>query len=38
MAKMLSQYAINILGKKPENIIVPNFSDINSELNEEYDY
>jgi hypothetical protein len=38
MAKMLSNYAINVLGKKPANIVVPNFSDINNELNEEYDY
>jgi len=38
MAKMLSQYAINILGKKPANIIVPKFTDITDELNEEYNF
>ena len=38
MAKMLSQYAINVLWQKPANIVVPNFSDINSELNDEYDF
>lgn len=38
MAKMLSQYAVNVLWQNPANIIVPNFSDINSELNEEYDF
>ena len=38
MAKMLSNYAINVLGKKPANVVVPNFRDINSELNEEYDF
>jgi hypothetical protein len=38
MAKMLSNYAINILGKKPANVVVPNFKDIDSKLNEEYDF
>lgn len=38
MAKMLSQYAINVLWKKPANIIVPKFSDITEGLNTEYDY
>lgn len=38
MAKMLSNYAINILGKKPANVVVPDFKDINSELNDEYDF
>ncbi len=38
MAKMLSQYAINILGKKPANIVVPDFKDITPELDEEYNY
>ena len=38
MAKMLSNYAINVLGKKPENVVVPNFKDMNYELNEEYDF
>lgn len=37
MAKMLSQYAINVLGKTPDtNIEVPNFPDVTPELNEEY--
>ena len=38
MAKMLSNYAINIQGKKPANIIIPNFKDITPELNDEYDF
>ena len=38
MAKMLSKYAINVLWKKPANIVVPNFKDITSELDEEYDF
>jgi hypothetical protein len=37
MAKMLSKYAMNILGKKPANVVVPNFNDITSELDEQYD-
>jgi hypothetical protein len=36
MAKMLSNYATNVLGKKPENIIVPEFPDVSEKLNEEY--
>jgi hypothetical protein len=36
MAKMLSNYAINVLGKKSANIIVPKFPDVSEELNEEY--
>ena len=36
MAKMLSQFAMNVLWKKPSNSIVPTFSDISKELNEEY--
>jgi hypothetical protein len=36
MAKMLSNYAINVLGKKPANTIVPNFPDVSSQLNEDY--
>jgi hypothetical protein len=36
MAKMLSNYAINILGKKPANKVVPKFKDINEKLNEDY--
>ena len=38
MAKMLSQYAINVLWQKPANIIVPNFRDMPKELDDEYDY
>ena len=38
MAKMLSQYAINVLNKKPANIAVPHFLDMNDKLDEEYDY
>ncbi len=36
MAKMLSNYAINILGKKPANKVVPRFPDVSSQLNEDY--
>ena len=36
MAKMLSNYAINILWKKPANIVVPNFKDVSEKLNDEY--
>ena len=36
MAKMLSNYAINVLGKTPANIIVPRFSDVSEKLNEDY--
>ena len=36
MAKMLSNYAINVLGKKPENTIVPKFWDVSEELNNNY--
>ncbi len=36
MAKMLSNYAINVLWKKPTNIVVPNFPDVSSQLNEDY--
>ena len=38
MAKMLSQYAINILGKAPANTIVPDFPDVDDKLNEDYNY
>ena len=38
MAKMLSNYAINVLGKVPANMIVPNFSDITTELDDAYDW
>ena len=37
MAKMLSQYAINVLWKKPANVVVPKFWDVSRELDEEYD-
>lgn len=36
MAKMLSNYAINVLGKEPANTTVPQFSDITEELNDNY--
>ena len=36
MAKMLSNYAINILGKKPANKVVPRFPDVSAQLNEDY--
>lgn len=36
MAKMLSQYAINILWKTPDISRIPNFSDVNSELDNAY--
>ena len=38
MAKMLSQYAMNILWKKPANTVVPNFPDISEKLNEDYNW
>jgi hypothetical protein len=36
MAKMLSQYAINVLGKTPADVEVPEFKDVPAELNEQY--
>ena len=36
MAKMLSQYAINILWKSPDTSKIPNFWDIDSKLDEDY--
>jgi hypothetical protein len=36
MAKMLSNYAINVLGKKPSNVAVPNFPDVTPQLNADY--
>ena len=36
MAKMLSNYAINILGKKPVNKLVPGFPDVSIQLNQDY--
>ena len=37
MAKMLSQYAINVLGKTPADVEVPEFVDVPAELDAEYD-
>ena len=37
MAKMLSQYAINVLGKTPDtSIVVPNFPDVDAKLDADY--
>ena len=36
MAKMLSQYAINVLGKSPADVEVPNFTDVSADLDAEY--
>ena len=36
MAKMLSQYAMNVLWQKPANIIVPKFNDVSDKMNAEY--
>jgi len=36
MAKMLSQYAINVLGKTPADVEVPNFVDVSADLDAEY--
>jgi len=36
MAKMLSQFAINVLGKKPNNSAVPNFTDVSKKLDGDY--
>ena len=36
MAKMLSNYAINVLWKKPANKVVPKFPDIDEKLNKDY--
>ena len=37
MAKMLSQYAINVLGKAPDTTkVVPNFPDVSAELDAQY--
>ncbi len=36
MAKMISNYAINVLWKKPANKVVPKFPDIDEKLNEDY--
>ena len=37
MAKMLSQYAINVLWQKPANLVVPNFNDVTDKQNSDYD-
>ncbi len=37
MAKMLSQYAINVLGKKPDTSRTPNFWDVADSLDKDYD-
>jgi hypothetical protein len=36
MAKMLSQYAINILGRTPDTSRTISFPDVTAELNEQY--
>jgi hypothetical protein len=37
MAKMLSQYAINVLGKTPDTTKeVPNFPDVDAQLDADY--
>ena len=36
MAKMLSQYAINILWQKPDTNKIPNFGDVSQNLDKEY--
>ena len=36
MAKMLSQYAINVLGKTPADVEVPAFVDVSADLDAEY--
>ena len=37
MAKMLSQYAMNVLWQKPANIVTPEFNDVTDKLNSDYD-
>ena len=37
MAKMLSQYAIKVLWKRPSNVYVPRFSDVSTSLDAQYD-
>ena len=37
MAKMLSQYAINVLWQKPANIVTPKFNDVTNKQNADYD-
>ena len=38
MAKMLANYAMNILGKKPANTIVPKFPDVSEKLDDDYNW
>ena len=37
MAKMLSQYAMNVLWQKPANITTPKFNDVTDKQNSDYD-
>ena len=37
MAKMLSQYAMNVLWQKPADIIVPKFKDVTNKMDSNYD-
>jgi len=37
MAKMLSYYAINILGKNPDTSKTSNFVDVSPQMNAQYD-
>jgi hypothetical protein len=37
MAKMLSQYAINVLGKTPDTTRTISFPDVSAELDAQYD-
>ena len=36
MAKMLSNYAINVLWQEPKNVIVPQFTDVSDALDADY--
>jgi len=37
MAKMLSQYAMNVLWQKPANLVTPKFNDVTDKQNSDYD-
>ena len=37
MAKMLSQYAMNVLWQKPSNVTVPKFDDVTEKMDSDYD-
>ena len=37
MAKMLSQYAMNVLWQKPANVVTPKFKDVTDKENSDYD-